>query len=108
MTLEALAFGKSWRPHEFPSHIVAYARMYDIKLVGPHKIDELISETNADVDLPVPESNTGARADPFQFEKALKEYNTNCKGALQFLSRMSRWSKAGKTPIGGDCLDITT
>jgi len=97
--------GKNWRPSEFPGHILAYARKYDIKLVGPHNIEELVSEAEQDVDLPVPESNTGAKADPFGFEKALKAYSTRYKGVMQFLSKRK---KAGKTAIGGDALDITT
>lgn len=96
---------KNWHPHEFASHILAYARKYDIKLVGPHDIEDLISEANANVDLPVPESNNGPKADPFGFEKALKAYSTKYKGVTQFLSKRN---KAGKTAIGGDALDITT
>ncbi|KAK1753692.1 hypothetical protein QBC47DRAFT_326192 [Echria macrotheca] len=97
--------GKNWRPTEFPSHILAYARKYDIELVGPHNIEELVSEAKEDADLPVPESNTGAKADPFGFEKALKAYSLRYRGVTQFLSKRK---KAGKTPIGGDALDITS
>lgn len=96
---------KNWHPHELASHIVAYARKYGIELIGPHDIEDLVSEANSNVDLPVTKSSAGPKADPFGFEKALKAYSTKYKGVTQFLSKRR---KAGKTSIGGDALDITT
>ena len=95
----------NWCPDEFPDHIVAYANKYDIKLVGPSDIDELVDNADAEADLPVPASNAGRKADPFSFEKTMKAYCLRHKGVTQFVSKRS---KAGKTPIGGDALDITT
>jgi hypothetical protein len=97
--------GMNWCPDEFTDHIVAYARRYEIKLVGPKDIDELIDNADVEADLPVPASNAGAKADPFSFEKTMKTYCSRHKGVTQFLSKRS---KAGRTPIGGDALDITT
>jgi len=96
---------KTWQPEEFPSHILACARRYDIPLLGPHNIDELIEQANPDADLPVVESNAGPKADPFGWEKALKRYSTDYRGVTQMLSKRR---KAGKGAIGGDALDITT
>jgi len=33
---------KNRHPHEFASHIVAYARKYGIELVGSHDIEDLV------------------------------------------------------------------
>ncbi|KAK6357360.1 hypothetical protein TWF718_001673 [Orbilia javanica] len=72
-------------------------REYDITLAGTRKIADLIAECEEDtpieeVDLPVPESNSGPRADPFGFSSNLKKYKVD----------------HGSPKIGGDKLDITT
>jgi hypothetical protein len=93
---------KKWNPHSFDNQILAYARKYDIDLVGPHDIAIAISEADGNADLPVPASNTG-KADPFNFTKGLKAYKSQCGGITGFLA-----GKKAKTSIGGDALDITT
>ncbi|KAK4116051.1 hypothetical protein N656DRAFT_786541 [Canariomyces notabilis] len=70
---------KSWIPHAYENQIYAYALKYGIELVPVGKGSRATSELKGDSDLPVPESNTGGKADP-----------------------------TSKTPIGGDLLDITT
>lgn len=94
---------KKWDPHAFENQILAYARKYDIELVGPSSALDTIDEADADVDLPVPESNTG-KADPFDFAKALKKYIKDYGGVTAFMAQNNK----PLTPIGGDSLDITT
>ncbi|KAG7286693.1 hypothetical protein NEMBOFW57_009004 [Staphylotrichum longicolle] len=94
---------KKWDPHAFENQILAYARKYDIELVGPSSALDTIDEADADVDLPVPESNTG-KADPFGFAMALKKYIKDYGGATAFMAQNNK----PLTPIGGDSLDITT
>jgi hypothetical protein len=94
---------KKWEPHAFDNQILAYARKYGIELVGPTNIEKIVGDANADVDLPVPESNTG-KADPFGFTKSLKKYKVDEGGITAFMVG----NKNIKTPIGGDSLDITT
>lgn len=95
---------KSWKPHAYPDQIAAYARKYDIPLVGPKHVAALIAQAKAGADLPEPAANTAA-ADVFGFVKGLKAYKVNCGGITAFLSRRA---KKGTTKIGGDALDITT
>ncbi|RVD80935.1 uncharacterized protein DFL_008819 [Arthrobotrys flagrans] len=88
---------KNWLPSSFDNLILAYARKYNITLSGPSKIANLIEECEEDtptedVDLPVPESNNGPKADPFGFASNLKMYK----------------SDHGSPKIGGDRFDITT
>jgi hypothetical protein len=94
---------KKWKPHYFDGQILAYARKYDVELVGPSSVHKSIAEADADVDLPVPESNTG-KADPFGFAKYLKKYSKDHGGITAFLAQ----NKTPRTAIGGDSLDITT
>ncbi|KAK4133942.1 hypothetical protein BT67DRAFT_381493 [Trichocladium antarcticum] len=93
---------KKWQPHTFHHQILAYARKYDIDLVGPHNIADAVAEAEPDADLPAPASNTG-KADPFGFAKGLKAYTNQCGGITGFMV-----GKTPRTPIGGDTLDITT
>jgi hypothetical protein len=93
---------KKWYPHAFDNQILAYARKYDITLLGLGNLDALVSKAKGDGHLPVPESNTG-KADPFGFAKTLKRYKTEQAGITGFVT-----GKYGKTKIGGDCLDITS
>ncbi|KAK4098436.1 hypothetical protein N658DRAFT_488487 [Parathielavia hyrcaniae] len=94
---------KHWEPHAFDGQILAYARKYDIDLVGPHNIDETVAAADGDADLPA-EGSVGGKADPYGFAKALKKYKTQRGGICAFLTG----TKSSKTPIGGDNLDITT
>jgi hypothetical protein len=100
---------RTWKPHAFDNHILAYACKYDIDLVGDTDLDELIGEANAYVKLPVPESNNTAQADPFGFRIALEKYKADHGGitasmALNFPSNATHVPP----PIGGDSLDMTT
>ena len=95
---------KKWEPHAFDSHILAYARKYDIDLVGPHRINKAVADADGDVDLPVLESNSTAKSDPFGFAKALKKYKSDHGGITAFLAQ----TQNSTAPIGGDNLDITT
>ncbi|KAK4150906.1 hypothetical protein C8A00DRAFT_36482 [Chaetomidium leptoderma] len=94
---------KKWAPHAFDDHIFAYARKYDIDLVGPYKIDEILANADGDVDLPAPEHNTG-KADPFNFTRNLKRYKEEQGGITGWMV----FTVNPLTPIGGDCLDITS
>jgi hypothetical protein len=93
---------KKWQPHYFDNYILAYARKYDIKLVGPHNIDEIIADADPDVDLPV-EVASNSKADPFGFARCLTDYKIEFGGSRAFLAG----NKSSRTPIGGDNLDIT-
>jgi hypothetical protein len=95
---------RKWQPHFFDRYILAYARKYDIKLVGPHNIDETVSvaDVDADVDLPVGVSSN-SKADPFRFKSRLEDYKFEYGGGTAFLAG----NKFPLTPIGGDNLDIT-
>ncbi|KAK3349753.1 hypothetical protein B0T25DRAFT_548877 [Lasiosphaeria hispida] len=95
---------KNWSPHTFVKQVAAYAHKYDIELKGPEAIAELIDDAK-DGDLPGDSANNTAAADPFGFAKALKSYRTGYSKVCQNLSPRG---KAGTTPIGGDCLDLTT
>ncbi|SPQ26482.1 695b8046-1e8c-4982-a7a8-4e2cd759b51b [Thermothielavioides terrestris] len=95
---------KKWQPSFFDNQILAYARKYEIDLVGPHDIDETVAEARGDVALPDPESSSTAKADPFGFAKALKKYKVEAGGISAFLSQ----NYSSNSPIGGDNLDITT
>lgn len=95
---------KEWQPEFFDNHILAYARKYDIDLIGIDGIDKLIEDTDADVDLPVPASNADDKADPFGFVKGLKGYKKEHGGVTAFLAQ----SKKSNSVIGGDHLDITS
>jgi hypothetical protein len=93
---------KKWQPHYFDNYILAYARKYDIKLVGPYNIDEIIADADPDVDLPV-EMSSNSKADPFGFARCLADYIVEFGGSTAFLAG----NKSSRTPIGGDNLDIT-
>ncbi|KAK0713512.1 hypothetical protein B0T26DRAFT_813475 [Lasiosphaeria miniovina] len=97
---------KSWVPSAFDNQILAYARKYDIALAGPANMAKYIAEAKANVDLPVPASNTGPAADPFSFAKALKAYKTLGNPAA-FILQMRRAEKC-KSKIGGDVSDFTS
>jgi hypothetical protein len=94
---------KKWYPHTFDNQIKAYAQEYDIKLVGPHNIKDMMDKADGTVDLPLPSSNT-AKADPFAFTKNLKRYKEEQGGITAWMAQ----SEDANTPIGGDSLDITT
>ncbi|KAL2126547.1 hypothetical protein VTI74DRAFT_708 [Chaetomium olivicolor] len=94
---------KKWSPHAFDNHILAYARKYDIKLVGPSKLDEIIADADEKVDLPIPDLSA-KKPDPFGFDKALKKYKVEYGGITAWMAQTSN----NRTPIGGDNLDITT
>ncbi|KAK3376270.1 hypothetical protein B0T24DRAFT_549857 [Lasiosphaeria ovina] len=97
---------KRWVPSAFDNQILAYARKYDIALAGPPNMVGYIANANADVNLPVPASNTGPAADPFGFAKALKAYKTRGNPAA-FILQMRRAEKC-KSKIGGDISDLTS
>lgn len=90
---------KKWRPHEFDKYILAYARKYGIKLVGPARLDSLIANME-ERDVPVLESSGNAtdleNADVFGFAEALDMYMDPSGGFEEVEER-----------IGGDKLDIT-
>lgn len=94
-----------WKPHEFNNQILAYARKHDIELVGPCDIEGAVVQAKANAPLPVPESNNTARADPFNFAKALTKYKKERGGITAMLAQ---GNGSSSSPIGGDNLDITT
>ncbi|KAK0615358.1 hypothetical protein B0T17DRAFT_657547 [Bombardia bombarda] len=96
---------KTWCPHAFDNQVLAYARKYDVKLVGPSDMEDLIENCEQEADLPKPESNKGPKADPFGFVEALASYKSERGGIAAFLSSRK---KSGSAVIGGDYLDITT
>lgn len=102
---------KKWRPHEFDRQILAYARRYGIKLVGPPNIEELVGQIE-EGDLPVfressDTSNLKGKADDvFGFKAALKKYKAQYGGVGAFF-RGPHYD-GGERTIGGDALDITT
>lgn len=98
---------KSWRPHTFDNHILAYARKYDIDLAGRNDTERIISEADGAVDLPVVESKAG-KADPFKFTRELSTYKTKCGGFGAFMTSRMSGRKSCHQGIGGDNLDITT
>ena len=101
---------KKWRSHAFDDQIKAYAQEYDIKLVGPYNIKDLMDKADGTVDLPLPASNT-AKADPFAFTKNLKRHKEEQGGLSEWMALSSGYHKpvdGDNTPIGGDNLDITT
>jgi len=54
---------KYWCPAEYDNYIVAYARKYDIKLLGPSDIDERVAKADSDVNLPEVAPKTDKKAD---------------------------------------------
>ncbi len=102
-TLGPAKDGKAWQPQFFENQILAYAQKYKIALAGPSKLEALIAETDADVDLPDEASNTG-NADPFRFAKGLEEYISQ-NGTVDAVIGGRPLSEPR---IGGDRLDITT
>lgn len=100
---EALGAAKDklrWIPDDFDNYILAYARKYDIPLVGPGNIPKVVAEADGDVALPDP---TAGKGDPFGFKKALKAYKSERGGISAFMARTG----SGRKGIGGDTLDIT-
>jgi hypothetical protein len=95
---------KKWWPHKFENQIVAYASKYDIPLVGPHNIDDIIKKTKFGADLPLPVPVTAPKVDPFGFDNNLKRYKEEQGGLTAWMALCSN----DRTPIGGDNLDITT
>ena len=95
---------KKWWPHKFENQIIAYASKYDITLVGPHNIDEIIKKTTSGADLPLPVPINAPKVDPFGFAKNLKRYKEEQGGLTAWMAMCSN----DRTPIGGDSLDITT
>jgi hypothetical protein len=75
----------------FDDYVLAYAKKYNIKLLGPSDIDDLVAELE-EVDLPA------AGDDPRGWTGAFKEYVRD-RGVSQ---------PGKKARIGGDNLDITT
>jgi len=96
---------KYWCPAEYDNYIVAYARKYDIKLLGPSDIDERVAKADSDVNLPEVAPKADKKADPFGFADALSKYQRKNIGVLDILSKRR---KQGSSLIGGDALDITT
>ncbi|KAF4161111.1 hypothetical protein CNMCM6936_009665 [Aspergillus lentulus] len=84
---------------DFPSHILAYAKKYNIKLVGPTGIDEVIEDLDDGAELP--ERDEKPFGDPWNLGGATKEY-VDRHGCYH------DGRKGFKTRIGGDALDITT
>ncbi|KAK6516497.1 hypothetical protein TWF506_006404 [Arthrobotrys conoides] len=73
---------KQWVPSSYAGVVLAYARNYNITLLarsGIETVIELCEEEMAteDVDLPVPESNSGPKADPFSFTSGLRKYKSD-------------------------------
>lgn len=98
---------KKWYPHAFDSQVLAYARKYEIDLVGPHDIDVAIAKVESGdgtEDLPAPGSDN---KDPFGFTKTLKKYKSEFGGVTAFVAGSGPAQKP-KSAIGGDALDITT
>jgi hypothetical protein len=98
---------KSWIPHAYENQIYAYALKYGIDLVPVRKGSRATSELKGDSDLPVPESNTGGKSDPFNWASALRKYKSERGGTSSWFAQMFT-KRTSKTPIGGDLLDITT
>lgn len=81
----------TFNPDHFDAHVLAYATKYNIKLLGPSDIDDLVGELE-EVDLPA------AGEDPWDWAAEFQAY-----------VRDVGMSRRGKKPgIGGDSLDITT
>ena len=74
-------------PNKFGGYVVAYAKKYNIRLFGPADIDDMIEESDEDLDLPPPGN---ADADPWGFGASLQAYEKSV------------------AELGGDKLDITT
>ncbi|GIJ98243.1 hypothetical protein Aspvir_000358 [Aspergillus viridinutans] len=94
-TDETITFVRS----DFPSHILAYAKKYNIKLVGPTGIDKIIEDLDDEAE--VPERDEEPFGDPWNFADASEEYADNhacCHNGR----------KGFKSQLGGDTLDITT
>ncbi|KAH1464616.1 hypothetical protein KXX58_006506 [Aspergillus fumigatus] len=83
----------------FPSHILAYAKKYNIKLVGPTDIDEVVEDLEDGAELP--ERDEKPFGDPWNLSGATEEYFDNYTGYYD-------GRKGWKTRPGGDTLDITT
>ncbi|GFG24330.1 hypothetical protein IFM61606_04236 [Aspergillus udagawae] len=86
---------------DFPSHILAYAKKYNIKLVGPTDIDKIIEDLDDEVELP--ERDEDPSGDPWNLAGAREEYVKDHGSSSGPNGR-----KKGKPQIGGDALDITT
>lgn len=97
---------KKWQPHLYADQVVAYAKKYEIKLVGPSDLDEILEQLGDDADLPNPESNT-EQADVFGYAKAYKKYKSKYGRVPSMMAGFPR-KRAGNQPMGGDSLDITS
>ena len=100
---------RTWKPHAFDNHILAYACKYDIDLVGDTNLDETIAAANAYVKLPRPESISDSKADPFGFAVALERYD-NVHGGIGATMAVNFPLPPARPPtrVGGDNLDMTT
>ncbi|KAM7189553.1 hypothetical protein V8F20_010092 [Naviculisporaceae sp. PSN 640] len=94
---------KWWRPHQFDRQILAYAKKYGIRIIGPPNIEEVIERVK-EGDLPV--TNT-AKSDVFGFKKALRKYKARYAGVGAFFRGLKDNDRRSRM-IGGDALDITT
>ncbi|KAF7156735.1 hypothetical protein CNMCM5623_000408 [Aspergillus felis] len=94
-TNETFTFVRS----DFASHILAYAKKYNIKLVGRKGIDKIIEDLDDEAELP--ERDEDPSGDPWNLAGASKEYVK--KHAFYHNGR-----KGFKSQLGGDALDITT
>lgn len=94
--------GKIWFPHRYDNQILAYAAKYDIKLVGPHNLADIIAAADTNVDLPVVNA---AEPDPFGFTQNLAKYVDEFAGMAAHFSERAEKSQA---TIGGDYLDLTS
>lgn len=95
---------KTWFPHKFDNQIFAYARKYDIKLVGPYNISKIMINSDASADFPVLHTSD-PHADPFGFAENFASYVNEYTGVTAFLSNRAEKSQA---TIGGDYLDLTS
>ncbi|KAK4185486.1 hypothetical protein QBC35DRAFT_524880 [Podospora australis] len=97
---------KKWASHSYINQIAAYAKKYDIKLVGPRNLDQFPKKADANADLPVLESNL-YKADVFGYARAYKAYKSQCGEVPSFMARFKR-DKPCNQKLDGDSLDITS
>ena len=92
-----------WNPDALDSLILAYARKYDIHLVGDTNLEKTIRNAKSKVKLPDLESST-AGEDPWGFRSCLKQYKIEHRGIMATIAV----NFPSLTPVGGDNLDMTT
>ncbi len=91
-----------WNPDALDSLVLAYARKYDIHLVGDTNLEKIIRNAKSEVKLPDPESSTGE--DPWGFRSCLEKYKIEHRGIMATMAV----NFPSLTPVGGDNLDMTT